>query len=485
MKATLQVHIGQQIALTPQLQMAIRLLQLSTVDLHNEVQQAIETNPLLETYEEEDLSIEQKMAEYDKPECSDDNYKDTAELDLQTTQLVSDEMPVDTNWEEIYQQPILGTAITENNIDWLSNKEANLFEHLMWQVELTPFTDIERAIAITLIDSIDEDGMLDSNLKDIQEYLNQFQKNVSIEEIEGVLKKIHEFEPVGVGARNIQECLLIQLQDKPEDTPWIHEAFDIINNYFTCLVKHEYDDLQKGLNLSHEKLQNVLQLIQSLNPRPGAQLCSHNASAIIPDIIVKKEEKRWVVELNLDALPKLRINKHYMELARQSSNDGDHVFLRNQLQEARWFIKSLQSRHETLLKVATAIVERQQGFLQQGAEAMKPLVLRDIAEVLGVHESTISRVTTQKYMYTPQGVFELKYFFSSHIVGGNGEACSSIAIRALIKKLISAENSKRPLSDSKIVQILEEQGILIARRTVAKYRELMAIPPSHDRKYLT
>lgn len=493
MKPTLQLRIGQQLTLTPQLQMAIRLLQLSTIDLQQEIQQAIESNPLLENQEEgeltaDDLLDHEKTLEFERneQELGATSCEETAEVDLQETQLFSEELPVDTSWDEIYQEPVASAATPESsNLDWQSKKGVNLHEHLMWQMELTSFTDVEKAIAITIIDSIDDDGMLNASVEEIKASLQGLEEHISIAMIDSVLKKIQEFDPTGIGARNLQECLLIQLRQQTDDTPWIHQAAEIIEQHLHLLAKHDFNQLQRRMNLSYEELQQVVHLIQSLNPRPGSQISSDEVTAVIPDVLVRKHEQRWVVELNLDALPKLRINKHYAQLIQRANNNADNLFLRSQLQEARWFLKSLQSRHETLLKVATAIVERQQGFLEYGAEAMKPLVLRDIAETLGVHESTISRVTTQKYMHTPQGVFELKYFFSSHISGEAGEECSATAIRALIKKLIAAENSKRPLSDSKIAQIFAEQGINVARRTIAKYRESMAIPPSNERKYLS
>lgn len=492
MKPTLQLRIGQQLTLTPQLQMAIRLLQLSTVDLQQEIQQALESNPLLESqddvdgsdeYLEHDAALDYETREEQLPSME---YEDAAEIDLQGSQLLADELPVDTSWDEVYQESVSASAAPEtSSLDWQAKQGTSLHEHLTWQMELTAFSEIEKAIAIAIIDSIDEDGMLNASLEDICGSLGELRDKVSLNEVEAVLKAVQDFDPVGVGARNLQECLLLQLRQKPAETPRLKEALEMVEQYLHLLAKHDYNQIQRRMNLEQDALLEVVQLIQSLNPRPGSQITAEEATAIIPDVIVRKQERRWVVELNLDALPKLRINKHYAQLIQRANNDSDNVFLRNQLQEARWFLKSLQSRHETLLKVATCIVERQQGFLEYGPEAMKPMVLRDVAEALGVHESTISRVTTQKFMHTPQGVFELKYFFSSHVSSDSGQECSATAIRALIKKLIAAENSKKPLSDSKIAQILAEQGVNVARRTVAKYREAMAIPPSNERKYLS
>jgi RNA polymerase sigma-54 factor len=300
-----------------------------------------------------------------------------------------------------------------------------------------------------------------------------------------VLHRLQHFDPPGVAAHDLRECLLIQLQQLPEDTPSLTAATLVVDKFIGLLGNHDYAQLLRRSKLKEPELKAAIDLIQSLNPRPGDSISSSQAEYVIPDVFVSKVGRQWRVELNPDVAPKLRINNDYAELVRRADNSSDNNFLRDSLQEARWFLKSLQSRNETLMKVATAIVERQIDFFEFGEEAMKPMVLNDIAEAVDMHESTISRVTTQKYMHTPRGVFELKYFFSSHVATSAGGECSSTAIRAIIKKLVAAENPNKPLSDSKITQLLQEQGIEVARRTIAKYRESLHIPPSNERKRLT
>ncbi|MBV1872320.1 MAG: RNA polymerase factor sigma-54, partial [Gammaproteobacteria bacterium] len=303
-------------------------------------------------------------------------------------------------------------------------------------------------------------------------------------EVVAVLHRIQQFEPPGVGAQNLQDCLLIQLRQLPEDTKWRDEAILIIAEHIELLGNRDFNQLIRRSKLKEEKLKEVLRLIKTLSPQPGQAISTSHAEYVIPDVIVTKKNERWRVELNPAVAPRIRINSGYASLVRRADNSADNSFLRDNLQEARWFIKSLQSRNETLLKVSTRIVEHQQGFFEYGEEAMKPLVLHEIAESVEMHESTISRVTSNKYMHTPRGVFELKYFFSSHVSTESGGECSSTAIRAIIKKLIAAENPKKPLSDNKITGILKEQKINVARRTIAKYREALSIPPSNERKRL-
>ena len=306
---------------------------------------------------------------------------------------------------------------------------------------------------------------------------------VELDEIEMVLHRIQQLEPVGIGARNLSECLHLQLCQLPADTPLLDQAKRIVRDYLELLGSRDFTQLMRRTRLKEDQLRQVVELIQALNPRPGGEIASGDAEYVIPDVIVRRDQNRWIVELNQEAAPRVRVNSHYASMVKRADSSEDNTYLRNHLQEARWFIKSLQSRNETLLKVATQIVEHQRGFLEHGEVAMKPLVLADIAEAVSMHESTISRVTTQKFMHTPRGIFELKYFFSSHVSGDAGEV-SSTAIRALIRKLVAAENPKKPLSDSKIAGLLEEQGIQVARRTIAKYRESLNIASSSERKRL-
>ena len=398
----------------------------------------------------------------------------------------NDELPVDTVWEDIYQTSASNLPSGDED-DWDFTTRASagesLHTHLLWQLNVTPMSDTDRLIAITLIDSINEQGYLEDSLESIHAGLDP-ELGIDLDEIEVVLHRIQQFEPAGIGARTLQECLLLQLRQLPENTPWLTEAQQLVRNYLEALGGRDYNLLMRRLKLKEEQLREVVELIQTLNPRPGAQIESSEPEYIVPDVIVRKLSGRWTVELNQEAMPRLRVNAHYANLVRRADTSADNTFMRNQLQEARWFIKSLQSRNETLMKVATQIVEHQRGFLEHGDEAMKPLVLHDIAEAVGMHESTISRVTTQKYMHTPRGIYELKYFFSSHVSTAEGGECSSTAIRAILKKLVASENPKKPLSDSKIAGLLEEQGIHVARRTVAKYRESLGIAPSSERKRL-
>jgi RNA polymerase sigma-54 factor len=363
--------------------------------------------------------------------------------------------------------------------------EPGLLEHLRWQLNCAPLSERDQTIAEAIVDGINPDGYLQQSLQDIQEAVSAaLGTPVGMDECEVMLRFVQALDPLGVGARSLSECLLLQLADKPADTPWRKEAMTLVRDWLPQLGSRDYNQIMRRMKLSREDLQSVVSLIQSLNPRPGAHLSPADVEYVVADVFVRKQRGRWVVELNPEAVPSLRINRHYASMVRRADNSNDNNSLRTHLQEARWFIKSLQSRSETLLRVTTAIVERQRDFLDYGEEGMKPLVLHDIAEALGLHESTISRVTTRKYMHTPRGIFELKYFFSSHVGTAEGGEASSTAIRAHIRKLITAEDGRKPLSDSQLAELLDQQGYKVARRTVAKYREAMNIPPSNERKRL-
>jgi RNA polymerase sigma-54 factor len=357
-----------------------------------------------------------------------------------------------------------------------------LQDHLLWQLNLTPFSALDNAIATAIIDAISADGYFVGNLQEIA--LSFQDEEVGVEEVEAVLHRIQAFDPPGVGAQSPQDCLLIQLRQLSEETPYLADAIRLCRHHFKLLASQDQAQIMRRLKVNEETLSGMIQLIRSLNPHPGSLIATSESQYVIPEVFVTKRNGRWLVELNSDATPKLRVNAEYANLIRRADQSADNTFLKNHLQEARWFIKSLMSRNETILRVASKIVEYQRGFFEHGEEAMKPLVLRDIAEALDMHESTISRVTTQKYMHTPKGTYEFKYFFSSHVSTDAGGECSSTAIRALIKKLVAAEKPNKPLSDNKIATILSEQGIKVARRTVAKYRESMGIPPSNERKRL-
>lgn len=491
MKPSLQLRIGQNLTMTPQLQQAIRLLQLSSLELRTEVQEALESNMMLEV-DEDDEEEPAEATGNDSPQTQD---AVETESGLQNDNL-PDDLPVDSAWEDIYDSYSYQTTSTiDPELNGYDNQRApseSLHDYLRWQLNLTPTSDTDRAIAMAVIDALDDDGYLTIDLEDIHETLGPDIKgddpydeaSPSIEEVRAVLHIVQAMDPPGVGATDLRDCLLIQLRQLPADVPWRDKALKLVDQHLQTLASRDYNQIMRQLRLNREELQQILDLVQSLNPRPGGQIQGIQPEYILPDVYVRKEKGNWKVELNNEAIPQLRINSSYAQMIRRADNSSDNNSLKNHLQEARWFIKSLQSRSETLLRVATAIVERQQAFLEQGEEAMKPLVLHDIADALDMHESTISRVTTRKYMHTPRGIFELKYFFSSHVSTSLGGTCSSTSIRAQIKKLISDEPSQKPLSDSKIASILSERGIEVARRTVAKYREAMSIPPSNERKQL-
>ncbi len=500
MKQSLQLRIGQQLTMTPQLQQAIRLLQLSTLELQTEIQEVLESNPMLEIEDDntdtgpaangadkKNEAAQEDLARSDKQQT--DN-SDTQALDINENREIPDDLPVDTAWEDIYDIPINsgGNAGGDDDStrDYLENRSGSsesLIDHLEWQIHLTSMSNTDRCIAMTILDAIDEDGYLKESVEDIHSGLID-ELDIELDEIEAVLHLIQHMDPLGVASRDLRECLLIQLQPFPQDLQLVVQARKIISEYLELLGNHDYAKLKRYTRMSETELSEVISFIQSLNPRPGALIDTSSTQYVVPDVFVRKEKGRWRVELNADTAPKLRINPLYASYVNRGRGNDDNTFLKNNLQEARWFIKSLLSRNETLMRVATSIIEHQRTFLEYGDEGMKPLVLRDIADELELHESTISRVTTQKYMHTPRGVFEFKYFFSSHVGTADGGECSATAIRAMIKKLIDKEDPRKPMSDNKIAGLLVEQGINVARRTVAKYREAMVIPPSNERKRL-
>ncbi|GAA0811774.1 RNA polymerase factor sigma-54 [Colwellia sp. D2M02] len=503
MRPTLQLRIGQQLTMTPQLQQAIKLLQLSTLELQQEIQEVLESNPLLEIDEssqsdsnDEKNSLEDAFSANSNDAQSDNNSSDGSEDqqanidEISTSEAleksdIPEELNIDTTWEESYSAGVSNTgAVSSASEDYTYQGETtdSIQGHLLWQMELTPFSDTDRTIATAIIEAVDDAGYLTVSSEDILESVGI--EDVELDEVEAVLKRINMFDPVGVAARSIPECLLIQLNQFDKNTPYLAESKKIISEHIDLLGNRDYRQLMRKTKLKEDQLREVMRLIQSLNPRPGDAVITGDDQYVIPDVSVEKKNGRWVVELNSDTAPKLSINQQYAAMSKSMKSSTDGQFIRANLQDAKWFIKSLESRNDTLLKVSNCIVQRQQGFLEHGPEAMRPMVLNDIAEAVEMHESTISRVTTQKYMHTPRGIFELKYFFSSHVSTENGGECSSTAIRSLIKKLILAETPAKPLSDSKMADLLAEQGINVARRTIAKYRESLSIPPSNQRKSL-
>ncbi|MGU4438811.1 RNA polymerase factor sigma-54 [Escherichia coli] len=476
MKQGLQLRLSQQLAMTPQLQQAIRLLQLSTLELQQELQQALESNPLLEQIDTHE--------EIDTRETQDSETLDTADA-LEQKEMPED-LPLDASWDTIYTagtpSGTSGDYIDDELPVYQGETTQTLQDYLMWQVELTPFSDTDRAIATSIVDAVNETGYLTVPLEDILESIGD--EEIDIDEVEAVLKRIQRFDPVGVAAKDLRDCLLIQLSQFDKTTPWLEEARLIISDHLDLLANHDFRTLMRVTRLKEDVLKEAVNLIQSLDPRPGQSIQTGEPEYVIPDVLVRKHNGHWTVELNSDSIPRLQINQHYASMCNNARNDGDSQFIRSNLQDAKWLIKSLESRNDTLLRVSRCIVEQQQAFFEQGEEYMKPMVLADIAQAVEMHESTISRVTTQKYLHSPRGIFELKYFFSSHVNTEGGGEASSTAIRALVKKLIAAENPAKPLSDSKLTSLLSEQGIMVARRTVAKYRESLSIPPSNQRKQL-
>lgn len=471
--------------MTPQLQQAIRLLQLSTLELQTEVQEALESNPMLD--EDDGSGNETPDGEATPTTGNEEPAERTTQAEGEN-ETIPDELPVDSSWDDVFDTGATSFSapdMSDNRdiMETITVSGDGLHDHLTWQVELTNFSATDQLIAHTIIDSIDDDGYLQISVEDLHTLLAD-QPDIEQDEIEAVIHRIQQLDPIGVCARGLQECLQLQLSHFDPETPLLQEATALIRDHFTLLSNRDYTRLARKMKLSTDELQKVIELVQTLNPRPGSQFNTAQPEYIVPDVYVVKKNSKWTVELNNDSLPKLRINSLYANMVKRGSNSKENNYLRDNLQEARWFLKSLQSRHETLLKVASTIVERQQGFFDYGEEAMKPMVLRSIAETIEMHESTVSRVTTRKYMHTPRGIFEFKFFFSSHVATETGGECSATAIRAIIKKLVAAENPTKPLSDNKMANVLADQGIKVARRTIAKYRESLSISPSNERKRL-
>lgn len=482
MKLSVGLKVANSLSLTPQLQQAIRLLQLSSLELEQEIQIQLDSNPLLEKVEEQN-SVE-SLSNLEKEQ---DNSDLTNELNADH---LPDDLPVDTDWDDVYthQSTSLGSAEFEERED---NRQGHLGlkEHMLEQVNLLHFSQIDRLIAYCIIDSLDDNGFLDVEISEItlsvQHLLESMDYDEEIEddEVLVVLKLIQRLDPIGIGSRNLAECLMVQLESLPVQTAYRNEAILLLKHY-ELLISNELAKLLKQTGLNTDQLKSAVSLLKTLKAHPGLEFEDKDSDYQIPDVVVMKRNDHWQVQLNPDVMPKLRVNSFYANMIRRADQSDENQYLRNQMLEAKNFIKSVDERHKTLLKVASCIVEHQKAFLEIGAEGMKPLVLRDIAEEVELHESTVSRVTTNKYMLTPRGLFELKYFFSSHVGTTSGGEASSTAIRAKIKKMIAEENVRKPLSDNAIANMLKEEGIDVARRTVAKYRESLHIPSSSERKVL-
>jgi len=505
MRPGLQLKFSQQLTMTPQLQQAIKLLQLSTLELSQEITEQLYSNPLLEVDEEtgnpgtsksdvesldsrdttpidlnaDDSDIQQAATDAtDKPFTEDESDSDW------TTEKTTD-LPVDASWEESFNTSTpASSGIEEGNWEQVYHVTESLQDHLLWQLNLTPFSQRDQQIAEAYIDAIEPSGMISGNLSDILSYHHAKDTDDPIEDDEllAVLHRLQQFDPPGIFGRDVKEILLIQLNQLSKETPFIEQALRLVSDFLTDIASIDLASLGKKTRYSVEELQGALKLIRSLNPHPGESVSVNDAEYIAPDAYVEKISGRWTVRLNNSNVPRLKINTAYSDLIKRSDNSDQNQYLKDNLAEARWFLRSIESRNDTLMRVAITIVELQQGFLDHGPIAMKPMVLSDIAVKLELHESTISRVTTAKYLATPQGIFELKYFFSSHVGTSAGGEFSSTAVCAILKTLIGAEQPSKPLSDNKLMALLEEQGIQVARRTVAKYRESLGIPSSSQRK---
>lgn len=475
MKPTLQLKLGQSLTLTPQLRQAIRLLQLSSIELETEINEALESNPLLERPEDAVPEPEAPSAQ-EGPEPTPTETKQEAEAEFEA----------EPEWDLDDYMPGSGSGSGDRDDD--GEREVagavteDLQDHLLWQLNLTPMSPSDRAIAVALIEAIGDDGYLSETIEAIQAGLRP-DVEAEIEEIEAVLHRLQRFDPVGACSRNLSECLGVQLSEFDADTPSLALAKRIVAGHLEVLAKIGPDRLAAQLGASPQEMADAVALVRSLDPRPGAHIATQSTEYVTPDAYALRHNGVWRVSLAPGCRPQLSINRHYESLIARAGK-GDASYLRGQLQEARWLIKSLSTRADTVLRVAQCIVRHQTGFLEHGPEAMRPLVLREVADELELHESTISRVTTRKYLHTPRGTFEFKHFFSSSLATTDGGSASSTAIQAMIKRLIDQEDPRKPLSDAKLADDLKGEGITVARRTVAKYREAMNIPSSNERQRL-
>jgi RNA polymerase sigma-54 factor len=496
MKVSLQLKMSQSLTMTPQLQQAIKLLQLSTLELQQEIQEALDSNPLLELEDDshhDSSGAGEQLQDLSAPKQDADNISASDDSKIQEEH-IPEQMEVEADWSDSYDagtQPATNYS-GDDEFSFENNRTVSetLADHLLWQLNLTPFSDRDILIAETIIDSVDTNGYLASSIQYLFEGcapMPEFADDpLEIDEMMAVKKRLQQFDPIGCCSEGPGDCLAAQLQNWPDTNPLKRIAIKLVTDHMQALATKDFNSIKRTLRIKEGVLKEILLALQSLTPRPGALISTEESDYIIPDVVVKKDEKsgHWQVSLNPEIAPKIRLNAGYASMAKSTKNSADSTFIKSHVQEAKWFIKSLQSRNDTLLKVSTKIVEMQYGFFEHGVEAMKPMVLADIADEVEMHESTISRVTTNKYMHTPGGIFELKYFFSSHVSTDTGGECSSTAIRAILKKIIDAEIKTKPLSDSKLSALLNDQGIKVARRTVAKYRESLNIASSSERKTL-
>lgn len=470
MKQSLQLKLSHQLALTPQLQQSIRLLQLSTLELNQEISQMLQENPMLERGEDTSMSGEggeeqQAASESTDQEIAESVYDEMAWGDRQVSGSVSDE---DDDEDRGFQRA--------------DEEGRSLRQHLYNQLAMLPLTERDHGLVALMIEALDEDGYLATSLDELATMLEDAE-DFDPDELLPALRLLQSMDPAGVGARDLSESLFLQLNELPADTPFLAQAKFLVTEHLGLLAEREYGKLKRQLGIENDRdFQLLRQLITSLNPRPAADFDAGGTQYVVPDVFLRKVKGDWVVSLNPEAMPKLRINEVYANILRENRGNGGQ--LTGQMQEARWLIKNIQQRFQTILKVAQAIVERQRLFFEHGEVAMRPLVLREIAEAVDLHESTISRVTNQKYMMTPRGLYEFKYFFGNALATEAGGAASSTAIKALLKQFVDAEDRSGPLSDNAISEMLGKQGFVVARRTVAKYREQLNIPPANQRKSL-
>lgn len=475
MKHSLQLKLSQHLTLTPQLQQSIRLLQLSTLELNQEIERFLQENPLLERDEEEEEGAAPApptlpvAAAQEQPAPGGDG-------DAAAEPQGESEWSVEDGYSS-YGSP---DSDEDSEPPQLASGANTLRDHLLQQLLLVQLSDRDKRMVAFLIDNLDDDGFMKQDLAELAALLPE-ELEIDTEELSIALRHLQNLEPPGVGARNLSECLALQLEAMPPDTLYRGEALTVVREHLDALATRDYQKLKKLLKCDDDTLRGIQNLVTRLNPRPAANYSGNEARYVIADVVVRKIKGLWVASLNPEAMPKLRINRLYADILHRN-RDASFQQLAGQLQEAKWLIKNVQQRFDTILRVSQAIVDRQRHFFEHGEVAMRPLVLREIADTLGLHESTVSRVTTQKFMLTPRGIFELKYFFGSHVTTETGGACSATAIRALIKQLVGEEDRRSPLSDSQISEILGKQGIVVARRTIAKYRESLQILPVNLRK---
>jgi RNA polymerase sigma-54 factor len=474
MKPALQLRQSQQLLLTPQLQQAIKLLQLSTLEINQETARLLDENPFLEREDDNGNQTYSGSSSSEPVSSNSSNENPAPETESRASE---------TDWSEpSFSSSAPSPDDEDEGYGEVAADRPSMREHLLWQLNMSQLDSRDKKIISLLIDALDENAYLSQPLQEIVELLPQ-ELDITLDDLETALVQLQHLDEPGIGARDLSECLALQLQAIPEDVPGRELALALVTKHLDLLASRDFNKLKKVLHCDDDALRCAQDLIVHLQPKPGTAFEQRAADYVVPDVLVERVGGIWRARLNPEAMPRLRLNQVYANILQQRG-DGNAQGMVTQLQEARWFIKNLQQRFETILRVAQAIVERQRQFFQHGDIAMRPLVLREIADQLELHESTISRVTTQKFMHTPRGIYEFKYFFGSGLATEAGGACSSTAIRALIKQMVSEEDAKHPLTDSRMADILAQQGIIVARRTVAKYRESMSILPVNLRKSL-